>query len=86
MQEAIGQLQWRAIDSGVMNDPIDIDVNAAKTVAAVAIPIRRRRHRRYFEAGDDAPRRDRPGDRRHARRRGGRRDGTHGAIGGSTRR
>ena len=27
------------IDSGVMNDPIDVDVNAAKTVATVAIPI-----------------------------------------------
>ena len=27
VQEAIGQLQWRAIDSGVMNDPIDVDVN-----------------------------------------------------------
>ena len=39
VQEAIGQLQWRAIDSGVMNDPIDVDVNAAKTVATVAIPI-----------------------------------------------
>ncbi|HEX2292970.1 MAG TPA: MMPL family transporter [Gaiellaceae bacterium] len=39
VQEAIGQLQWRAIDSGVMNDPIDVDVNAAKTVANVSIPI-----------------------------------------------
>ncbi|HZN22380.1 MAG TPA: MMPL family transporter [Gaiellaceae bacterium] len=39
VQEAIGQLEWRAIDSGVMNDPIDVDVNAAKTVATVAIPI-----------------------------------------------
>ena len=28
VQEAIGQLKWRAIDSGVMNEPIDVDVNA----------------------------------------------------------
>jgi RND superfamily putative drug exporter len=39
VQEAIGQLEWRAIDTGVMNDPIDVDVNAAKTVATVSIPI-----------------------------------------------
>jgi uncharacterized membrane protein YdfJ with MMPL/SSD domain len=39
VQEAIGQLEWRAIDSGVMNEPIDVDVNAAKTVAVVNIPI-----------------------------------------------
>ncbi len=37
--EAIGQLKWRAIDSGVMNEPIDVDVNAAKTVANISIPI-----------------------------------------------
>jgi uncharacterized membrane protein YdfJ with MMPL/SSD domain len=39
VQEAIGQLKWRAIDSGVMNEPIDVDVNAAKTVANISIPI-----------------------------------------------
>jgi RND superfamily putative drug exporter len=37
--EAIGQLKWRALDSGVMNEPIDVDVNPAKTVAAINIPI-----------------------------------------------
>ena len=37
--EAIGQLKWRAIDSGLMNEPIDVDVNAAKTVANISIPI-----------------------------------------------
>jgi uncharacterized membrane protein YdfJ with MMPL/SSD domain len=37
--EAIGQLKWRAIDSGVMNEPIDVDVNPAKTVANIVIPI-----------------------------------------------
>jgi uncharacterized membrane protein YdfJ with MMPL/SSD domain len=37
--EAIGQLKWRAIDTGVMNDPIDVDVNPAKTVAHVMIPV-----------------------------------------------
>ncbi len=39
VKEAIGQLKWRAIDSGVMNEPIDVDVNAAKTVAVINIPI-----------------------------------------------
>ena len=38
VNEAIGQLKWRALDSGVMNEPIDVDVNAAKTVAVVNIP------------------------------------------------
>ena len=37
--EAIGQLKWRALDSGVMNEPIDVDVNGAKTVAVVNVPI-----------------------------------------------
>ena len=37
--EAIGQLKWRAIYTGVMNEPIDVDVNAAKTVASISIPI-----------------------------------------------
>ena len=39
VQEAIGQLKWRAIDSGVMNEPIDVDVNAAGTVANINIPV-----------------------------------------------
>jgi uncharacterized membrane protein YdfJ with MMPL/SSD domain len=39
VQEAIGQLKWRAIDSNVMNEPIDVDVNAAKNVAVISIPI-----------------------------------------------
>jgi RND superfamily putative drug exporter len=39
VQEAIGQLKWRAIDSGVMNEPIDVDVNAAHTVANINIPV-----------------------------------------------
>ncbi len=39
VQEALGQVEWRAIDSGVMNEPIDVDVNAAKTVAVINIPI-----------------------------------------------
>jgi uncharacterized membrane protein YdfJ with MMPL/SSD domain len=38
VQEAIGQVEWRAIDTGVMNEPIDVDVNAAKTVAVIGIP------------------------------------------------
>ena len=39
MQEAIGQLERAALDTGVMNEPIDVDVNAAKTVAVVSIPV-----------------------------------------------
>ncbi|HET6643356.1 MAG TPA: MMPL family transporter [Gaiellaceae bacterium] len=39
VQEAIGQVEWRAIDSGVMNEPIDVDVNTAKTVAVIGIPM-----------------------------------------------
>jgi RND superfamily putative drug exporter len=40
VQEAIGQLKWRAIDSGVMNEPIDVDINPAKTVANIIIPVK----------------------------------------------
>ena len=39
VKEAIGQLKWRAIDSGIMNEPIDVDVNSAKTVAVINVPI-----------------------------------------------
>jgi RND superfamily putative drug exporter len=39
MQEAIGQLEWRALATGVMNQPIDVDVNDEKTVAAISIPV-----------------------------------------------
>jgi uncharacterized membrane protein YdfJ with MMPL/SSD domain len=39
LQEAVGQLRWRALTTGVMNEPIDIDVNAAKTVAHISIPV-----------------------------------------------
>ena len=39
VQEAIGQLKWRALTSGVMHEPIDVDVNPAKTVANISISI-----------------------------------------------
>jgi RND superfamily putative drug exporter len=39
VKEAIGQVEWRALDSGVMNEPIDVDTNDAKTVAVVSIPV-----------------------------------------------
>ncbi len=39
VQEAIGQLEWRALSSSGMNEPIDVDVNAAKTVATISIPV-----------------------------------------------
>jgi uncharacterized membrane protein YdfJ with MMPL/SSD domain len=39
VQEAIGQLKRRALTTGVMNEPIDVDVNPAKTVANITIPV-----------------------------------------------
>jgi uncharacterized membrane protein YdfJ with MMPL/SSD domain len=39
VQEAIGQLEARALTSGQMHEPITVDVNAAGTVANIAIPI-----------------------------------------------
>jgi uncharacterized membrane protein YdfJ with MMPL/SSD domain len=38
-KEAIGQLEWRALYRGVMNEPIDVDVNPSKTVANISIPV-----------------------------------------------
>jgi uncharacterized membrane protein YdfJ with MMPL/SSD domain len=40
MKEAIGQLKWRALYRGVMYEPIDVDVNEAKTVANISIPVK----------------------------------------------
>ena len=39
VQEALGQLEWRALATGQMHEPITIDVNAAGTIANVAIPV-----------------------------------------------
>ena len=39
VQEAIGQLRWRAVYTGQMHEPITTDVNAAGTIANIAIPI-----------------------------------------------
>ena len=39
MKEAIGQLSWRALASGVMLQPILTDVNKAGTVAVISIPF-----------------------------------------------
>jgi RND superfamily putative drug exporter len=39
VKEAIGQLKWRALSTGLMNEPIDVDVNDAKTVANIVIPV-----------------------------------------------
>ena len=80
VQEAIGQLKWRAIDSGVMNEPIDVDVNAAKTVANINIPVEGDgTDATSNQALDGAPRRDHPADGGHARRRRGRRHRNDGA-------
>ena len=40
VKEAIGQLKWRALYRRVMYEPIDVDVNEAKTVANVSIPVK----------------------------------------------
>jgi uncharacterized membrane protein YdfJ with MMPL/SSD domain len=39
VQEAIGQLKWRALSTGQMHEPITTDVNGAGTIANIAIPI-----------------------------------------------
>jgi uncharacterized membrane protein YdfJ with MMPL/SSD domain len=39
VQEAIGQLGWRALATHVMHEPILTDVNKAGTVATVSIPV-----------------------------------------------
>ena len=40
VKEAIGQLQSRALSTYLMYEPIDIDVNEAKTVANISIPMK----------------------------------------------
>jgi uncharacterized membrane protein YdfJ with MMPL/SSD domain len=39
VQEAIGQIGWRAIDSGVMHEPILVDYDKDRTVATISIPV-----------------------------------------------
>ena len=39
VQEAIGQLEWRALATGQMHEPITIDVNDSGTIATIAIPV-----------------------------------------------
>jgi uncharacterized membrane protein YdfJ with MMPL/SSD domain len=39
ISEAIGQLSWRSIDSGIMHEPILVDYNEQGTVANVTVPI-----------------------------------------------
>jgi uncharacterized membrane protein YdfJ with MMPL/SSD domain len=39
VQEAIGQLEWRALASGQMHEPITVEMNKAGTVATIAIPV-----------------------------------------------
>jgi RND superfamily putative drug exporter len=39
VKEAIGQLEWRALSTGQMHEPITTDVNKAETIANVAIPV-----------------------------------------------
>jgi RND superfamily putative drug exporter len=39
VQEAIGQLEWRALSSGQMHEPITVEVNEAGTIAAIALPV-----------------------------------------------
>ena len=37
--EAIRQVKRRSLATGILNDPIDVDVNPAKTVATISIPV-----------------------------------------------
>jgi uncharacterized membrane protein YdfJ with MMPL/SSD domain len=39
VKEAIGQLEWRALRTGLMHEPIIVDVNKAGTVANVSVPV-----------------------------------------------
>jgi RND superfamily putative drug exporter len=39
VREAIGQIGWRAIDSGVMHEPILVDYDKDRTVATISIPV-----------------------------------------------
>jgi uncharacterized membrane protein YdfJ with MMPL/SSD domain len=39
VQEAIGQLEWRALASGQLHEPITVDMNESGTVATIAIPV-----------------------------------------------
>ena len=39
IQEAIGQLKWRALVYAGMREPITTDINDAKTIAVVSIPV-----------------------------------------------
>jgi uncharacterized membrane protein YdfJ with MMPL/SSD domain len=39
IREAIGQLSWRSIDSGIMHEPILVDYNEQGTVADVSVPV-----------------------------------------------
>jgi RND superfamily putative drug exporter len=39
VKEAMGQLGWRVLSTGLMHEPITTDVNAAKTVANISIPV-----------------------------------------------
>ena len=39
VEDAIGQVKRRALATGVMNEPIDVDLNPAKTVATISIPV-----------------------------------------------
>jgi RND superfamily putative drug exporter len=38
VREAVRELKRRALATGLMHEPIDVDTNAAKTVASIAIP------------------------------------------------
>jgi uncharacterized membrane protein YdfJ with MMPL/SSD domain len=39
VQQSVDELKRRALATGVLHEPIDVDVNPAKTVASISIPI-----------------------------------------------
>jgi hypothetical protein len=85
MKEAIGQLEWRALSRGVMYEPIDVDVNEAKTVANISIPVKGTGRLDVQRGARGPTRRDRPRDRRQRPRRRSRRHRRNGAVEGLQR-
>ena len=73
VREAVGELKRRALATGVMNEPVDIDTNAAKTVASIVIATEGDGTDSTSNAGlDGAARRHHPLDGRGAARQRGR--------------
>ena len=87
VQAAIENLRARALASGRVHEPVTVEVNEARTVAQIELPIEGSgSDDASVRRGLDASRRDRSGDGRLARRRRGRRHGLDGDLEGLRRR